>query len=77
MANTVIITNPSVDSGLTTEEPVEYTAMEPIVETETLAVAEDVEQISPGSRSTCASPASSQGGVYSVNKHSIKFIPID
>lgn len=55
-----------MDSGVTSEEPVEFTAMEPIVETETLAVADDIEQISPGSRSTCASPASSQGGVYSV-----------
>ena len=38
---------------------------------DTLAVTEDTaDGNSPGSRSTCISPASSQGGVYSVCSHS-------
>ncbi|KAL0266337.1 UNVERIFIED_CONTAM: hypothetical protein PYX00_008911 [Menopon gallinae] len=63
LSNKVIVTNASVDTELVAEDVMEFSAMEPIVETETLTVAEEAEQISPGS--TCASPASSQGGVYS------------
>ncbi|EEB20263.1 run and tbc1 domain-containing protein, putative [Pediculus humanus corporis] len=61
--NQVIVTNPSVDSGLISEETVEVSTMEPIVETETLTVGEEGEQ--NNSTSNCVSPASSQGGIYS------------
>lgn len=61
----MIVTNPSVDSGLISEETVEVSTMEPIVETETLTVGEEGEQ--NNSTSNCVSPASSQGGIYSVH----------
>lgn len=68
LSSKVIVTNASVDTELIAEDAAVFSAMEPIAETGTLTVAEDTEQISPGS--TCASPASSQGGVYSVSSQS-------
>lgn len=61
----VIITNPSIDSsGLISDAPPEFCKMEPIIETGTLTVADDGDFVN---NSNCGSPASSQGGVYSVS----------
>lgn len=69
--NHVIVTNPSMDSTAVPEEPTELATLESIVENENLTVAEG-EQISPGSN--CVSPASSQGGVYSVSNKLIDIL---
>lgn len=73
-AAVIVTTNPSVDSGNQSDPYVEDSCdrmLTPHDEEkeglDTLAVTEDAaEGNSPGSRSTCISPASSQGGVYSM-----------